>query len=86
MDAKEKTPDYAGPAGFPVLLVSNGTQKLADAQAGLAPYSATGSAALRHQTGGHPVSAFLLQVRVIRKSLFFISPQQSIINSRSIHF
>ena len=43
---KKKTPDDAGPAGSPVLLASDGTPKTR-----LASYSATSSAARRHQTG-----------------------------------
>jgi hypothetical protein len=48
-------------------------QKLADAQTGLAPYSATSSAA---SNGGYPICAFLFQVRVLRKNLFFVHDQK----------
>jgi hypothetical protein len=42
-----------------------GRQKLADAQTGLVPYSATSCSAASN--GGHPICAFLSQVRVFRK-------------------
>jgi hypothetical protein len=52
-----------------------GRQKLADAQTGLAPYSATGSAAQRHRMGNstHARTYVPIQVGDIRKTLFIMS-------------
>jgi hypothetical protein len=51
-----------------------GRQKLVDAQTGLAPYSATSSAARRHQTGGTQYARSLFRYGFSERTIFKLLP------------